>query len=130
MENSVAAADRRIAHVAEQSIHEARLEPWTVRKAKPGLDIIFVSLDAVVDSTGGFVGRRYVLVPQTEIEHEIRPEIPLVFAVEVCFPNAVLEKEWTVPLLIVWRATVEDLVKAVNVIDPVTRGYGAVVKAT
>src|SRR5215213_327178 len=130
MKNAIAGAERRITDVSKHAIHKARCEIWTPRESEARLNIVFVRLDAIVDAIRCFFRRRHVLISQTEIEREIRTHLPTVFAVEVRFANAVLEKERAVALLIVWRAAVDKLIEAVGVVDAVTRGDGAVVEAS
>src|ERR671919_2525682 len=101
-------------------MHESALKLRTPCETKSWFPVVFVVLDSVVDTAGSFFRRRYVLVSQTEIEGKIVADLPVIFTVEICFSNAIFQKEWTETFLEVWSATVDELSEPVAVVDAVT----------
>src|SRR5688500_11758547 len=129
MINAVAAADRRVADVDNQTMHESAIKLQTPRETKSWFQLIFVCLDSVVNTVNSFCLLCYVLVSQTENECEIVADLPIIFTVEVCFSIAILQKEWTKTLLEIRRATVDQLIEPVAIVDAVTSGDSAAVEA-
>ncbi len=93
---------------AEKPAEETVFKVWAVGETDARLDVVLVGTELVVETAGGFLRGRDVLVTQPEVDCEIGADAPVVFSVEVGLVDPVLKEKRPVAFLEVVDAAIQE----------------------